>query len=178
MTRIMPRAAVIIGSLLVASCAAPQRSVSTAPPTHHPSAWAGQSAVYCSSRKHAPTRIFAGRLESDGSLTFGLSIWAGNNIALYGTATPDGQGWQFTQGPIEDIPDLKCKVRIVMDATGAPTVTGDPEANCLDLGGAGMIIRTEKFQKRDYEGPVTFELEDQSAFWTGAGKCAGDGDKR
>jgi hypothetical protein len=166
--------AVLGGVLLIGGCADAQKADVAAQATlGHSARWIKQNALYCSSPKHAPTKIFAGLVEPDGSLTFGLSIWAGNNIALYGEAVPDGDGWRFTQAPDEYVPNLKCKVRIVMDATGAPTVIGDPEADCTGAGGNGMTIGTEKFQKRDYEGPVTFQLDDLEAFWTRAGKCAG-----
>jgi hypothetical protein len=134
--------------------------------------WVRESAVYCSGNRNGAI-IFAGRVEPDDSLTFGLSIWSDHNIALYGRAVPHGSGWEYVMPHNDMLPDVRCKVDIVMGPNGAPSLTGDPDANCEGAGGQGMYIGSVKFKKRNYEGPVTNELADLPTFFSDAGKCAG-----
>src|SRR5271154_2668556 len=55
------------------------------------------SFIYC--LNHEGAKIFAGREEANGSLSFGISVWSpdGQNISVFGVAGRRGLGWQYTE---------------------------------------------------------------------------------
>ena len=135
-----------------------------------PAAAAG--GVYCLKGQDG-LKVFAGRVQSNGELEFGLSVWnaAGNHIGVFGQAPRVGDHWVYSSQLHARQVGARCRLEITFLPDGAPQVTSDPKAACRDAGGHGTEIGKVRFPRRAYEGPVTTELRGPEAFFSGAGKC-------
>ncbi len=138
-------------------------------------AWATAepSFIYCLNRDGA--KIFAGREEANGNLTFGISVWspAGQNISVFGIAIRRGREWRYTDNLQAGTTGERCQLNIVYGSDGTLRVTADRNATCQSHGGVNAEIGTVQFPRTAYEGAVTTELDDPEAFQK-AGKCIGN----
>jgi hypothetical protein len=154
-------------------------------------ATAQSSFVYCIS--HDGAKIFAGRVEPNGSLLFGVSVWSpeGQNISVFGVAarqkhsyaagsqTHNRTGlpatpaeWQYTETLHAAAPADRCRLDIEHPPDGTLRISADPHATCQSHGGVNTEIGNFQFPRTAYEGPVTTELNDPESFQR-AGKCVG-----
>jgi hypothetical protein len=140
-----------------------------------PTSWAAaqSSFIYC--LNHAGAKIFAGREEANGSLSFGISVWSpgGQNISVFGVAARKGHGWQYTEDPNAPAAADRCQLDIVRGSGGTLRIAANPNATCQSHGGVNAAIGTIQFPRTAYEGPVTTELNDPESFQK-AGKCVGN----
>jgi hypothetical protein len=129
------------------------------------------SFVYC--LRQNGLKIFAGRPEANGTLTFGLSVWspAGQNISVFGTAHRYGHTWQYVDNVQAATAAQRCRLEIERGADGSLRAEADPAATCQRHGGVNAEIGTALFPSAAYEGVVTTELDDPEAFQH-AGRCA------
>lgn len=136
-------------------------------------ATAPSSFIYC--LNHEGAKIFAGREETDGSLTFGVSVWSpdGQNISVFGLAGRRGRGWQYAENLHAATAADRCQLDIVHGSDGTLRVTASPNATCESHGGVNAEIAPILFPRTAYEGPVTTELNDPESFQK-AGKCVGN----
>ena len=123
---------------------------------------AGQSSVYCKAGK--PALEFAGRIDPDGGLFFGLSIWdqSGDNSFLYGKADKRGDHWLYvskTPGPYT--PDRPCRLEIWYSERDGVRAKADPDTGCANHGSWNEASLSPKSR----QGPVTVELDDPSNFF-------------
>jgi hypothetical protein len=142
-------------------------------PAFMASAATESSFVYC--LNHDGAKVFAGRGEANGNLLFGISVWspAGQNISVFGTASPRGGEWQYTDNLQAGTAAERCRLDIVHGSDGTLRVTADENATCQSHGGVNAEIGVVQFSRTAYEGPVTTELDDPEAFQK-AGKCIGN----
>jgi GH24 family phage-related lysozyme (muramidase) len=135
-------------------------------------ATAQSSFIYC--LNHEGAKIFAGREEPNGSLTFGISVWSpdGQNISVFGVAARQGHGWQYTEDLHAPTAADRCQLDIVHGSRGTLRIAANPHAACQSHGGVNAVIGTILFPRTAYEGPVTNELNDPESFQK-AGKCVG-----
>jgi hypothetical protein len=118
---------------------------------------ADRSGVFCLN-KRGLSASFVGRIEPDGSLKFGLSAWNehGHLTLITGKAPPSGSHWQFSKQLDSKDERERCRLRIDFGRSHGVKITADPSASCVDDGGLGQIT----FAAKDYQGPVTVELND------------------
>jgi hypothetical protein len=118
---------------------------------------AERSGVFCLNRRGL-SATFAGRVEPDGRLKFGLSAWGehGDLTLITGFGARDGSRWQFAKNLKSKDERKPCKLRIDFGGTSGVRITADPKASCVENGGLGRIT----FAAKDYQGPVTVELND------------------
>jgi hypothetical protein len=137
------------------------------------SATVEQSFVYC--LNHDGAKVFAGRQEANGNLTFGISVWspAGQNISVFGVAIPRGSEWRYTEDLQAATAAERCQLDIVHGSDGTLRVAADPNATCQNHGGVNAEIGVVQFPRTAYEGAVSSELDDPEAFQR-AGKCIGN----
>ncbi len=147
-----------------------------------------RSALYCV-HDHGALRIFAGQIRPDRSLKFAISLWdaQGQNIGVFGVATPRQGRWEFVRRVTPGNPDAGCRVVIDFHPDGTTGITGDPKANCRGVdtddgdetavytGGAGTAIGSVSFSQADYRGPVRGELADASKLYEDDGALAARG---
>jgi hypothetical protein len=140
--------------------------------THVLGATAQPSFIYC--LNHEGAKIFAGREEANGSLTFGISVWSpdGQNISVFGVATRRGHAWQYAENLHAATAADRCQLDIVHGSDGTLRIAARPNATCQSDGGVNAEIGTILFPRTAYEGPVTTELNDPESFQK-AGKCVG-----
>ncbi|HEY3888891.1 MAG TPA: hypothetical protein VGL73_09980 [Caulobacteraceae bacterium] len=129
-----------------------------------------RSAVYCIRGPENTLSVFAARLQRDGRLRFGISLWneRQHNIGVYGLASRQDGRWVYSDSLGADD---QCKLTIALTPGGAARVTADHKANCDKRGGVGTSIGSVQFPSSAYQGPVTFELDDSEAFFSKAGRC-------
>jgi len=132
---------------------------------------APESFVYCS-KQGGGAKVFAGREDVNGNLTFGISVWSpdGQNISVFGVATRHGAGWQYTDSLQAGSAVERCRLDITRGAGRAFRVVADPNATCESYGGVGAEIGTVRFPPTAYEGIVSTELDGPEAFQR-AGRC-------
>ncbi len=129
----------------------------------------GPSAVYC--LKGPDTlAVFAAQAQPKGRLKFGISYWnpEQHNVVVYGLARRAGGHWDYADHMGADD---RCRLDIVLSPDGTARIIVDPKADCENRGGYGTQIDTISFPKSAYEGPVTFELNDEDTLFNKAGKC-------
>ena len=131
---------------------------------------ASPSFVYC--LRQNGLKIFAGRPEPDGTLTFGLSVWSprGQNISVFGTAHRHGHTWQYVDNLEAATAAQRCRLDIERATDGSLRAEADPAATCQRHGGVNAEIGTVLFPSAAYEGMVTTELDNPEAFQR-AGRC-------
>jgi hypothetical protein len=138
-------------------------------------AWAAAepSFIYC--LNHDGAKVFAGREETNGSLTFGISVWspAGQNISVFGIAIRHGRVWRYTDNLQAGTATDRCQLDIMHGSDGTLRVTANRNATCQSRGGVNAEIGIVQFPRTAYEGAVTTELDDPEAFQK-AGKCVGN----
>jgi hypothetical protein len=130
------------------------------------------NAVYCMHNLDG-LKVFAGRIQPGGNLSFGISIWSrdGNNIGVFGVASHHGANWEYTNKMNASTAADRCKLDIVLQSDGTPHLTADPTATCQSMGGHDTEIGSVQFPPSAYEGPVSTELNDPETFFGKAGKC-------
>jgi hypothetical protein len=163
--RILSRqnAACVAGALAALVCGAAQAATN--------------SGVFCLNQKGL-SATFAGRVEPDGRLKFGLSAWGGHGdlTLITGFGDRDGTHWQFVKNLGSKDERARCKLRIDFGPRSGVRIVADPNASCVDDGGLGRIAFTAK----NYQGPVTVELNDPVDLvedppgLLGKGECAKD----
>ena len=100
-----------------------------------PWAAAPDSFIYC--LNHEGAKIFAGREETNGSLTFGISVWSpdGQNISVFGVAARRGRGWQYAENLHAATAADRCQLDIVHESDGTLRIAASPNATCQSDGG-------------------------------------------
>jgi hypothetical protein len=153
-------------SVLAFTCLATAAALAASPAAH-------PSFIYCLNQGGA--KVFAGRQEANGNLTFGISVWspAGHNISVFGVATRRGRQWEYTEDLQAATAAERCQLNIVHGSDGTLRVAADPNATCQSHGGVNAEIGVVQFPRTAYEGAVTTELDDPEAFQR-AGKCIGN----
>lgn len=137
----------------------------------YPSISTAKSGIYCIVSKTTKS-AFASRIDADGNLLFGLSVWSrrGSHIGVFGVALRNGKIWQFERDLSGKRAEDRCKIKIRFRSDYV-FVSSDPNATCERLGGYGSKIGDLKFGIRNYEGNVIDQLDDSETFFSKAGRC-------
>lgn len=138
------------------------------------SANAAEGGVFCRSGKNF-SATFAGQVQPDGRLKFGFSAWNehGDLTLITGFAVRRASHWQLTKKLESADERERCNLRIEFERKSGVRLTTDQAARCVDDGGLGRV----DFAAKDYQGPVTIELNDpidmveDPAGLLGKGKC-------
>jgi hypothetical protein len=129
------------------------------------------SSVYC--KPGVPAFEFAGRINPDGSLVFGLSVWDvnGDNSFIHGAAVKQGDHWLYVSRPPAG-GDRPCRLRIWYRVRGGVTAKADAGTGCANHHGWSRVV----LSRTAYQGPVTVELDDPSNFFEDPPGLLGKGD--